>query len=151
MCHSPTEDVRLQHQSTQLKIFSNTVVNYFSTTYIYAFNYTGPFRAHKRTAGSLTDPSLVVDCLASQGNNQPVWITTNSLTGGKSGRVDELSQTLIYGQEILSNYVARLTFVIMNDQFTGAYTCVSEASGLFQTFYLTTGVHVYFLFPCKQF
>ena len=144
MYPSPTENVRLQHQSTQLKIYSNTVINYFSTACIYMINYTGPFRAHnKRTVGS---PYLAVDCLASQGNNQPVWITTNSLIGGNNGIVDELSQALIYGQDVLSSYVARLTFTHMDDQFAGTYTCVSEASGLFQTFYLTTGSHVHLLF-----
>lgn len=140
--------MRLQHQSTQLKIYSNTVINYFSTTYIYVINFTGPFRFHnKRTADSPTEPCLVVDCLASQGNNQPVWITTNSLIGGNDGVVEELSQTWIYGQEVLSNYVARLTFINMDDQYTGTYTCISEASGLFQTFHLTTGSHEYLVFP----
>lgn len=85
--------------------------------------------------------ALSVDCLATQGDHRPMWVTSNTVVGGDSGVIRERDsdESLSYGVETLSNYVARLSFDIIMEEFAGTYICVSGISGQFAEIYITTG------------
>lgn len=141
------ERMRLEYQPAHLKVFNNTVINYYRNL---------NFNHKKRGAIPTPEIGLSIDCLASQNDHLPFWVTTNTMLGGDEGVVLEESRNGSYGQEILSNYVARLSFqsndyyeyyeyyyeytYFSDGQFEGTYRCVSAKSGLSQEFYLTTGL-----------
>ena len=82
------------------------------------------------------EDSLYVDCMASQGDHLPEWITFNSLVGEASGVISEEDG---YGAEMLSNYVARLYFEYFEPSFADKYTCISRSSEEFVEVFITTG------------
>lgn len=85
--------------------------------------------------------ALSVDCLATQGNHLPMWVTSNTVVGGDNGVIRERdsNETLSYGVDALSNYIARLSFDIIMEEYAGTYFCVSGISGQFAEIYITTG------------
>ena len=85
--------------------------------------------------------ALSVDCLATQGNHMPMWVTSNTAVAGDNGVVRERDsdEALSYGVDTLSNYVARLSFDVMMEEFAGTYFCISGISGQFAEIYITTG------------
>ena len=145
----PAERMRLEYQPAHLKVFNNTVINYYGRNL--------NFNHKKRGAVPLFEIGLSIDCLASQGDHLPFWFTTNIMLGGDDGIIQEEGQNGSYGQEILSNYVARLSFqdndyyeyydyyyeYFSDGQFEGTYQCVSAKSGLSQEFYFTTGTYIF--------
>ena len=92
---------------------------------------------HKR--GSPIENSLYVDCDASQGNHQPMWVTLNPSVGGTTGVISAGNDS--YGVEILSDYMARLYFNSFDQAFEGVYRCLSAQSGNFVEIFITTGNH----------
>lgn len=87
--------------------------------------------------------SLSIDCLASQGNHLPAWITSNDVVG-TNGIIPERSENeALYGTDTLSNYTARLSFDYFEEDFSGTYTCISGKSNAFAEIYVTTGKLLY--------
>ena len=81
--------------------------------------------------------SLYVDCLASQGNHEPVWTTFNPIVGGATGTI---AVGVGYRVEMLSDYMARLSFEYFDPAFTGIYKCLSGRSNAFAEIFITTGI-----------
>ena len=149
------ENMRLQHKSTQKKIYNNTVINYFSTDiFITGLNYTEHRDTpnKKRSVDPQDESWLSIDCLVSQGNHPPYWTTTNTCVGGSSGRIPQQnSHVSACKEEQISNYVTRLTINRRDERYTGKYTCVSGYTRtLSQEFYLTTGQCYYWIFVCRK-
>ena len=111
------------------QIFNNTVINIFGEEDIF------PSPESKR--GSPVQNSLYIDCMASQGDHKPRWLTSNPIVGMNSTTVPALG--LGYGTEALSDYVTRLSFDYFDFSFEGVYTCQSGVSNEFAETYITYG------------
>ena len=90
--------------------------------------------------GSPVQDSLYVDCIASQGNHQPFWTTSNLLVGRNTTSVPSIGEG--YGAESLSAYMARLSFDFFVPEYEGVYTCLSARSREFVEILITAGKHV---------
>ena len=80
--------------------------------------------------------TLYVDCCASQGDHEPVWITTNLIVGGNTTAVPPDGEG--YGALRLSAYMARLYFDFFVPKYEGVYTCLSELSNEFVEILITS-------------
>ena len=73
-------------------------------------------------------PPFSVDCFGAQGDHNPFWSTSgdeNGVTG--------------YQSIVLSNYSTRVELQAVTPGLNGTFSCVSNRSGLFSQFFLTTG------------
>ena len=104
---------------TQLNIFNNTVVNTFPR---------GSPPPSKREISQI----FSVDCFGAQGDHNPFWNTNNPLLDDENGNAG-------YQSIVLSNYSARVQLLAVIPGFNGTFSCVSNRSGLFSQFFLTTG------------
>ena len=114
------ERLRMQHtDQTELNIFNNTVINTFP-------------RASPPPSKREIRRIFSVDCFGAQGDHNPFWSTNNPLLGDENGIVG-------YESIVLSNYSARVELQAVTPGFNGTFSCVSNRSGLFSQFFLTTG------------
>ena len=125
-----SDTIQLDHAFTDLRILNNTVINQLTQEGL-----TSPQPLNKR--GSPVENSLYVDCLASQGNHKPVWTTFNPIVGGVTGTIAVGDG---YRVEMLSDYMARLSFEYFDPAFTGIYKCLSGRSNAFAEIFITTGI-----------
>lgn len=119
---------------SNLRIFNNTVINLLEEE----GDFVSPTPMHKR--GSPVENSLYIDCVASQGNHEPMWITLNPTVGGTTGIISVINGS--YGVQMLSDYMARLYFSYFDQEYIGVYRCLSAKSGKFAEIFITTGNHV---------
>lgn len=133
--------IQLEHSFSYLRVFNNTVINRLEEE-----SFTTPTPNHKR--GSPVENSLYVDCDASQGNHQPMWVTLNPSVGGPTGIISAGNDS--FGVEILSDYMARLFFNYFDPTFEGVYRCLSAQSGNFVEIFITTGNHTLTLIECDN-
>ena len=122
----------MEHTSNNIEIFNNTIINSFSSI----SGSSGPLQKRQEFPSSLS-----LDCLASQGNHNPMWFTSNTVVGDENGLVMQKNNGDIFsnGMEVVSNYVARLSFDIIMEAITGTYSCVSAISGELVEVFITTG------------
>lgn len=135
--------IELEHSFSYLRVYNNTVINRLEEE---EDSFTSPTPNHKR--GSPVENSLYVDCDASQGNHQPMWVTLNPSVGGPTGIISAGNDS--YGVEILSDYMARLYFNSFDRAFEGVYRCLSAQSGNFVEIFITTGNHTLTLIECDN-
>lgn len=135
------DTIQLEHAFSNLRIYNNTVINQLQED-----SFTSPQPMHKR--GSPIDNSLYVDCVASQGHHNPMWVTFNPSVGGTTGVISSGNGS--YGAQILSDYMARLFFNPFDQAFEGVYRCLSAQTGNFVEIFITRGNHILTLIECDN-
>ena len=65
-----------------------------------------------------------------------MWVTTNPLVGGATGVI---SMGDVYRAEMISDYIARLSFERFENAFSGVYMCISLKSSEFVEIVITDG------------
>ena len=114
------ERLRMQYtDQTELNIFNNTVINTFP-------------RASPPPSKREISRIFSVDCFGAQRDHNTFWSTNNPL-------LDDENEIVGYESIVLSNYSARVELQAVTPGFNGTFSCVSNRSGLFSQFFLTTG------------
>ena len=117
------DTIQLHHTFSQLRIVNNTIINQFRES-------EGEAPLSKREIDS-----LFIDCVASQGDHEPMWFTANS-SEAEALPVDGENGV---GVEMISNYAARLSVVYLQPEYAGLYLCKSGRSNAFVEAFVTTG------------
>ena len=132
----PTDTIQLDHTYNNLRIFNNTVINQLGEGLGDGESPTSSMPLSKR--GSPLQDTLYVDCMASQGDHEPVWVTDNPIVRGDTNIIPAESEDS-YEARALSDYVTRLSFEYFDPHFEGVYMCLSGRSNAFVEIYITRG------------
>lgn len=132
--HFLADLMRLQHRSSQIEIFNNTVINYFVDQID---------QPRQKRQEFPTFSNLNVICIAVEGDHIPVWITDNPSVVDDNGDLP-VDESNVVSARRLTDYTAGLFISTITERsdINGTYQCISEESGLFTQFYLSLGEYL---------